>query len=281
MVNKAIVMSVISDAALRIFTVTAGRYVVIAGIPFILFYLLLPGKLTRQKVQQRLASRKDFIREIWHSAQSTIIFTLIGLLIFFTPLREYTLFYRDSNAYPLWVIPVTLIAGLIIHDTYFYWLHRLLHHPRLFKRTHLVHHKSTNPSPWASYSFHVLEAIPEGLVLLPVVMILPMHTITVALFIVVGFVINVYGHLGYEIMPRRFRNSWAFQVFNTSVHHNLHHSRFRGNYGLYFRGWDRLMGTEHPDYVREYDRIQTQRFGAKPGPKAARPVRQAEAKDAA
>jgi sterol desaturase/sphingolipid hydroxylase (fatty acid hydroxylase superfamily) len=40
----------------------------------------------------------------------------------------------------------------------------------------------------------------------------------------------------------------------------MHHSKFKGNYGLYFRIWDRLMGTEHPDYVSEYDRIQDQRF---------------------
>lgn len=269
-------MNVIQDAAVRIFSVTAGRYLVIAGVPFIIFYLLFPGRLKRLKVQQRIAARKDFIREIWHSMQSTVVFTLVGLLIFFTDLRKYTLFYRDIDAYPLWVIPVTLVAGLLIHDTYFYWLHRLLHHRSLFKATHLVHHQSTNPSPWTSYSFHVLEAIPEGLVLLPVVMILPMHTVTVALFVVVGFMINVYGHLGYEIMPRGFRTSWAFQVFNTSVHHNLHHSKFRGNYGLYLRFWDRVMKTEHPDYEKEYDRVQQQRFGA-PAAKSREQVAVADA----
>jgi Delta7-sterol 5-desaturase len=254
-------MSVISEAALRIFSVTAGRYIVIAGIPFIIFYLLLPGRMKRMKIQQRLASRKDILRELAHSAQSTVVFTIIGLLIFFTPVREYTQMYKNLSDAPLWVVPMSLIGGLIIHDTYFYWLHRLLHHPKLFRRTHLVHHKSTNPSPWASYSFHIIEAVVEGIVLLPVVMLLPMHTVTVALFVVVGFIINVYGHLGYEIMPKAFRRSWAFEVFNTSMHHNLHHSKFKGNYGLYFRFWDRIMGTEHPDYVKEYDQVQAQRFG--------------------
>lgn len=255
-------MNEISDAAVRIFSVTAGRYFVIAGIPFILFYLLFPGRLKRLRIQQRLASGRDLLREVLHSISSTFVFTAIGLLIFYTPLRQLTLFYRDIHAYPLWVIPLSLLAGLMVQDTYFYWLHRLLHHPRIFRHAHLVHHKSTNPSPWASYSFHLLEAIPEGLVLLPVVMIVPMHTVTIALFIVVGFIINVYGHLGFEIMPRGFRRSWAFEVFNTSVHHNLHHSKFRGNYGLYFRFWDRLMRTEHPDYVNAYDRMQEQRFGS-------------------
>ena len=76
-----------------------------------------------------------------------------------------------------------------------------------------------------------------------------------------GLIINVYGHLGYEIAPKAFRNSVFFQFFNTSVHHNMHHSRFNGNYGLYFRVWDKLMKTEITDYEKQFDSIQEKRFG--------------------
>jgi lathosterol oxidase len=92
-------------------------------------------------------------------------------------------------------------------------------------------------------------------------LLIPIHPLTIILFTVIGFMINVYGHLGYEIAPRWLRGSFLFEVVNTSVHHNLHHSKFKGNYGLYFRVWDRLMGTEHPDYVKDYDRVQQNRFG--------------------
>ena len=142
-------------------------------------------------------------------------------------------------------------------------MHRLLHHKGLFKFTHVLHHQSTNPSPWASYSFHLFEAITEGAILLVLVFLLPVHPISLMLFTISSFLINVYGHLGYEIMPEWFRHTWMFEVFNTSVHHNLHHSKFKGNYGLYFRIWDRMMGTENPDYVKEYDRLQQQRLGTK------------------
>jgi sterol desaturase/sphingolipid hydroxylase (fatty acid hydroxylase superfamily) len=178
-------------------------------------------------------------------------------------LTEHTLIYQQLDSYPIWWLPVSVVLSLAIHDTYFYWMHRLLHHKLVFKHAHLVHHKSTNPSPWASYSFHVLEAVAEGGVLVVLAFVLPMHPIAVSLFILLGFMINVYGHLGFELMPRRFRNSVWFEVLNTSVHHNLHHSKFRGNYGLYFRVWDRLCKTEHPDYVKDYDRVQQQRFGTK------------------
>ena len=253
-------MEKIIEATISIFSVSAIRYFILAGVPFALFYLFMPAKLGKFKIQQKLATKKDFIREVWHSMQSTLVFSIIAVALVFTPLHQYTRIYININDFPIWYIGVALVLSLIIHDTYFYWMHRLLHHKRLFKLTHLVHHKSTNPSPWTSYSFHILEAITEGLVLVPIVMLLPMHPLTILLFTVTGFIINVYGHLGYEIMPKWFRFTWAFEILNTSVHHNLHHSKFKGNYGLYFRIWDRMMGTEHSDYVREYDRLQDRRF---------------------
>lgn len=244
-----------------IFTLTLVRYFVIAGIFFLLFYILFSKKLEKSRIHKKPAKRKDFLREIGHSSQTSVVFAIIAFIVMFTPLRDYTLLYDNINDYPLWYIGVSLALSLIIHDTYFYWMHRLLHHKKVFKYTHLVHHKSINPTPWASYSFHILEAVTEGLILLVLALILPMHNITVMLFTVTGLIINVYGHLGYEIAPKRFRNTFLFEILNSSVHHNLHHSRFHGNYGLYFRFWDRLMKTENPDYVKEYDRMQEKRFG--------------------
>jgi sterol desaturase/sphingolipid hydroxylase (fatty acid hydroxylase superfamily) len=87
-----------------------------------------------------------------------------------------------------------------------------------------------------------------------------MHKFTLLFFGFSIFAINVYGHLGYEIAPKWFRNSIFFEFINSSVYHNLHHSKFKGNYGLYFRFWDKIMGTEHEDYVKMYDEIQSRRF---------------------
>lgn len=254
-------MNTIPEAIAHIFGLSAVRYFLIAGVPFAIFYIALPSKVNRLKIQQRLATKKDFLREIWYSMQSTLVFTLISVAILLTPLRRFTQVYTNINDFPLWYLGATVLIGLVIHDTYFYWMHRLLHHDKLFKLTHLVHHRSTNPSPWTSYSFHLLEAVAEGLVLVILVCVMPMHPLGVLLFTIAAFGINVYGHLGYELMPRNFRHSWLFGVLNSSVYHNLHHSKFKGNYGLYFRIWDRVMGTEHPDYVKEYDKIQLRRFG--------------------
>jgi len=243
-----------------IFTASVIRYFLVAGIAFILVYKLLAGKLSKSKIQSRQASRKDFSREILHSMQSTLIMSAVAFLVLFTDIKQHTLVYDNLSEFGHWYVPVSVGLSLIIHDTYFYWMHRFLHHPKIFRYAHLIHHKSVNPSPWASYSFHAIEALTEGAILFVLAMVLPMHPVAIALFVFSGFVINVYGHLGYEIMPRGFRKTWLFEVINTSTHHNMHHSRFKGNYGLYFRFWDRVMGTELSEYVSEYERIQKQRF---------------------
>ena len=34
---------------------------------------------------------------------------------------------------------------MVLYDTWFYWLHRLIHHKRLYKRIHRWHHLTTTP----------------------------------------------------------------------------------------------------------------------------------------
>lgn len=237
------------------------RYFIFAGLPFLVFYILFPEKFTTNKIQVKLAQYKDFVREILHSVQSSFVIGGIIALFLFTPLRSYTQIYENTADFSVWWIPLSILIALVVHDTYFYWMHRTVHKPALYKSVHLLHHKSVNPSPWASYSFHIFEAVAEALVIPFILCLIPMHPIALGVFGLMSFAINVYGHLGYEVMPRWFRSSWLFEVVNTSVYHNMHHEKFVGNYGLYFRVWDRLMKTENPNYVKEYDAIQARRFG--------------------
>lgn len=241
--------------------IQTARYFLFAGIPFLIFYILFPNVFSKNKIQSRMAKGRDFKREILQSLQTILIFAGVGILILKTPLVAYTKVYSDLAQYSVWWIPISVLLALLLHDAYFYWMHRGVHHPSVFRQVHLVHHQSVNPSPWASYSFHILEGVLEAMIVPLVLILIPMHPIALVIFALVSFMINVYGHLGYEIAPKWFRHSILFEVVNTSTHHNIHHDKFKGNYGLYFRIWDRLMGTEHPDYVQRYDEIQVRRFG--------------------
>lgn len=231
------------------------RYLLFAGIAFLIFYIIFRSFFDKNKIQQKEASKKDFSREIFYSIQTNLIFVGMAVLVEFGPISKHSQLYANISDYPLWYLPVSVALAMIIHDTYFYWMHRTIHREPLYKWMHKTHHLSTNPSPWASFAFHIGESVLESLIVLIVIFVIPIHISMVLVFTSLSLLINVYGHLGYEIMPKWFRKTPLFKIINSSVYHNMHHQYFKGNYGLYFRFWDRIMGTENPKYVESYDEV--------------------------
>ncbi|MBC5992737.1 sterol desaturase family protein [Pontibacter cellulosilyticus] len=224
------------------------RYVFIAGLAFLLFYILLPKKFARFKIQSLFPKQKDYVREVGYSFFTFIVFALVGVIISSKAVLPHTQIYSDLNEYSWGYFIFSVVLALVIHDTYFYWTHRLMHHPRLFKLFHLTHHKSTNPSPWAAFAFSPLEAVVEASVIFVIAFLIPIHEYAIILFLFLMTVYNVYGHLGYEVYPHWLVNSRVGKWLNTSTNHNMHHKYFKGNYGLYFRFWDEWLHTTHPQY---------------------------------
>jgi sterol desaturase/sphingolipid hydroxylase (fatty acid hydroxylase superfamily) len=231
------------------------RYVLIAGIAFLIFYVLYPKKYMLRKIQQKFPANKDYIREVAYSMLTTCIFASIALLLSSDWIKPYSKMYSRISDFGIPYFLVSIILAIIIHDTYFYWTHRLMHHPKLFPVFHLVHHKSTNPSPWAAFAFHPLEAIVEGGIVFVIVFLIPIHWYAILIFIIFMTVYNVYGHLGYEIYPGWVNNSFLAKYLNTSISHNMHHKLFKKNYGLYFRFWDMIMGTTHEKYKETFAEV--------------------------
>jgi sterol desaturase/sphingolipid hydroxylase (fatty acid hydroxylase superfamily) len=82
-----------------------------------------------------------------------------------------------------------------------------------------------------------------------------MYIPAIAILQIWGFLDNVKSHLGYEFFPSWWNKSIG-KLLTSSTHHNMHHSKFNGNYGVHFRIWDKLLGTEFKEYESEYDKIQ-------------------------
>ena len=104
-----------------------------------------------KKIQKAYPKKKDYWREIFLSTLSIIIFSFPPLFMLYNDsIQPHTTFYTDISEYG-WVYSILAFPlMLLVHDTYFYWTHRLMHHRLLFKTFHLIHHKSTNPSSWAA-----------------------------------------------------------------------------------------------------------------------------------
>ena len=239
-------MKEVIDQLIANFTILTVRYFVLCGFFFIMFYVLLRRPLKKYRLQEDSPAGSDFRREILYSISSALVIGAVFTMTI-TVLLPYTLIYDNIGTYGTGYYVLSYLLMLVIHDTYFYWTHRLIHSKRLFRVIHRVHHRSTNPSPWTSYSFHPLEALIQALVFPIIAMTIPVQKSALIIYFFFQFVQNIYGHLGYEILPAFVRNSRLGKHINTSVIHNRHHRRTKGNYGLYFTTWDRLMGTYSTD----------------------------------
>jgi len=237
------------------FAVFLLRYALVCG-GAVLLIKLNEKRLQKRKIQPQKASWLEMKNEIKWSLSTFVIFGCNGSLMFYFINQGYTQMYPDIAARGWGYFWLSVMAAVLIHDTYFYWAHRLMHHKLLFKRVHLVHHQSKNPTPWASFSFHPTEAFLEVLILPLVLFTLPISPWALFTFLNYMVVMNVWGHLGYELLPRSFPRTFPWSLSLTSTHHNMHHSKNNCNYGFYFSVWDRLCGTMYKDYLGYYDQVK-------------------------
>jgi sterol desaturase/sphingolipid hydroxylase (fatty acid hydroxylase superfamily) len=221
-----------------VMTVIVGvRYVATSGLFAALTARVRPGHYTGLGPQMR--------REIgWSLASAAVYGVPAGVVAWGWQQHGWTLIYTDPAAYPLWWMPVSLLLFLLAHDTWFYWTHRWMHRPAVFATFHAVHHASRPPTAWAAMSFHPYEAI-TGAVVIPVLaFVIPIHIGMLGLVLTIMTVMGVTNHMGWEMFPRWLVHSRLGNWLITASHHSRHHEQYRCNYGLYFRIWDRLCGTD-------------------------------------
>lgn len=224
-------------SAIAMSAIVAVRYLLASGAFAWATHLRQPGLYRGQGGQMRA--------EIAWSLLSAFIYGApAGVVAWGWRAQGWTRIYDDPFAYPLWYWPVSVLLYLAAHDCWFYWTHRAMHEPRLFRIAHAVHHASRPPTAWAAMSFHPWEALTGAIVIPALVFIIPIHVGALGLVLTVMTVMGVANHMGWEMFPRWLVRGPAGAWLITASHHQRHHEQYRCNYGLYFRFWDRLCGTD-------------------------------------
>ena len=177
-------------------------------------------------------------------------FILIPFLYFFTPVT-------DKNLIPGFT--QFLFHGLVMiicEDFAFYWCHRLLHTPFLYKRIHKVHHKHNNTinlssvyAHWIEYAFGNCVCALLGMIVLKG----HLHVVTLNGFIAFRFMETNEGHCGYDLPWSPFK---VFPFSTDTTYHNYHHFKNMGNYGSFFKIWDTVFKT-NKDYNNEITHLET------------------------
>lgn len=237
---------------LHILPIDFLRYALGAGGVYLIVNILLRRRLSGRKIRQTSPDWSQMRREIAASLRTVLIFAAAGLTIY-GGITSGVLHLDERVSVRGWGwFAINLALLLVLHDAWFYWTHRLIHHPKLFRRFHRLHHRSHNPSPWTAYSFDPPEAVINAVFLPLALAVVPSSHAAVFAFLSVMIVKNAVGHSGYEIFPSARDGRPLIDWMTSVTHHDLHHAQAGWNYGLYFTWWDRLMGTEHPLYHEKF-----------------------------
>lgn len=230
-------VSAILFSAIAMTAIVGVRYLLTSGVFAWVTRLRHPGLYAGLNSQ--------IAREIRWSLLSAAIYGIpAGIVAWGWQNSGWTRIYTNIGDYPLWYWSLSVLLYMLLHDTWFYWTHRLMHHPWWFRRVHAVHHDSRPPTAWAAMSFHPWEAVTGAVIIPALVFVIPIHIAALGLVLAIMTVMGIANHMGWEMFPRWLVQGRVGRWLITATHHQMHHDRYRGNYGLYFRLWDRLCGTD-------------------------------------
>jgi sterol desaturase/sphingolipid hydroxylase (fatty acid hydroxylase superfamily) len=171
-----------------------------------------------------------------HSAYIALINQLwfLVFLILITPIIEYRGISYDQELPPWYIQLAQIPTFYFILSLIFYYVHRILHTPYLYKRIHKVHHSWQTPVGCSAIYAHPIEHLLNNI--LPVfipTLILKMHPIYLNIIVFITTMNSVNVHSGYN--------------FVNAQEHDDHHKYFLCNYGAGLDVFDWLHSTRYID----------------------------------
>ncbi len=236
------------------FLMVVFRYTLVAGIFYVVFYIIDPEDFRSRKVLAPTQDKKQYRREVMWSTLTSLFFALAGAGIVVLWQKGYTAIYQDIGQFGWWWLPISFLIAALIHETYYYWLHRWMHRPKVYRLIHKVHHDSHITSPWTSFSFHPGEGILQSVIIPVVILFLPMHYWTIVALLTFMTLTSAINHSNVEVYPQGFHKHWLGKWMIGATHHSLHHTQYRFNFGLYFTFWDKWMKTESKNYPADFEK---------------------------
>jgi lathosterol oxidase len=230
----------------HIWAVNMGLMIAIAGGLHWYFYMRRgQGKRLKfdardQAKGNRLWDFSDQVRDnmFWSLGSGVAQLSAFQVLVFWLMANGYApTITLASN--PVWFVLAMMLIP-IWSAFHFYWVHRLLHMPFIYKRVHALHHRNVNIGPWSGLSMHPVEHL-LYLSSLLIHLIVPSHPIHLVFHAIYEGPGAAMTHTGYEDLLVRDKRRLALGTF----YHQLHHRYYECNYGNQEMPWDRWFGTFH------------------------------------
>ena len=234
--------------------------ILVAGGLHLYFYTFTKqGQKLRYDKRPLMVNGKQFtlggqIRDnmFWTLTSGVGFWTAYEVLMFWAMANGYApvLYWSDS---PFWFVALFLLIP-VWESFYFYWIHRFLHVPLLYRHVHSLHHRNINVGPWSGMSMHPVEhLIFLGSVLIH--FIVPANPVHILFHMQYLTLTAATTHCGFEGVLVKDENRLRLGTF----HHQMHHRYFECNYGSLEVPWDRVFGSFHDGTPRANARMQERR----------------------
>jgi Delta7-sterol 5-desaturase len=231
------------------------RYILVSGIFVLVFQVFLKNEFASRTVIQKLREPNQTWREIGWSALTSLIFTASMVVMVWMYMNDYTQIYTGWILADLIYIPLSIAAYMFIHEAYYYFLHRWMHRPGIYRYFHKIHHDSVVTSPWTAFSFHPLESVLQAAIIPLLLFFIPIHFGSLVFLLILMTISATINHLNIEIYPKWMATTGIGKWVIGATHHGHHHKYFNKNFGLYFTFFDRWLGTESEDFDEEFSQL--------------------------
>ena len=230
----------------QVWLVNLGLMICIAGGLHWFFYVRR-GQGKALKFDHRDPARGNSLWNFSNQVHDNMFWSLGSGVLQVTVLQVLVMWLMANGYVPtinLTSNPILFIAGLMLLPIWsafhFYWVHRLLHVPFLYKRVHALHHRNVNIGPWSGLSMHPVEHLLylSSLLIHCVIPSHPIHLYFHVIYLAPGAAMT---HTGYEDLLIKDKRKLALGTF----YHQLHHRYYECNYGNQEMPWDRWFGTFH------------------------------------
>ncbi len=217
---------------------------------------LVTGYFKTRKIQPKGFKWRIFRREmLWALVNLTFSGLVIGGSTKWLQHAGIIRFHHET-ASP-WIVAGEFAIYFFSFDTWFYWLHRLMHQEPVYTWIHKIHHGSISPNPLTTFSESPLESFVNGGFVPLFTALFTVHDQTMALIAPFNVLMGLYVHSGIEFFPRWWNRTWLTKWFITATFHDQHHRFFKGNYGGYTTIWDRICGTVRPTFEADFHKVAT------------------------
>lgn len=145
--------------------------------------------------------------------------------------------YFSINEYNIFYTVISPILYLLLQDFIFYFMHRLVHTPMMYKKIHYIHHKFRYPTSWAGRISNVIDSNLENIAFTFPALVLPINIYLWQMCLVFS---SFWGNFLHDST-----NKISIPYLNDNTDHCLHHyyGEQNCNFAYYFNHCDKFFGT--------------------------------------